>query len=62
VFDTSCLSESAIALIRLRAQSWVLVTDANRAAFRELVRAGLMESLHTFAHGPEGANRFTELG
>ena len=35
----------------------ILVTDENRAAYRELAGAGLMIPLHTFAHGDELAYR-----
>ena len=36
--------------------------EATRAAYRELVGAGLMESLHTFAHGRDSRHRLTRAG
>jgi hypothetical protein len=38
------------------------VTDANRAAYRELAAAGLMEAMHSFAGGDESVYRLTKKG
>jgi len=37
-----------------------LTVDRTRAAYRELVAAGLMIPLHTFAHGRDSRYRLTE--
>jgi hypothetical protein len=58
---TTVLSDAARALLMSRlAREWVEVTDETRPLYRELVAAGLMEPLHSFARGPEGAYRLTE--
>lgn len=55
------LSESAAALLDQRlAGERVEVTEASRPLYRELVAAGMMMPLHTFARGNEGAYRLTE--
>jgi hypothetical protein len=55
------ISESALALLRRRfAGEREEVTDDTRPLYRELVEAGLMIPLHTFALGPESAYRLTE--
>jgi hypothetical protein len=55
------LSESAVALLHRRlAGEWVEVNDETRPFYRELVSAGLMMPLHSFARGKEGAYRLTE--
>ena len=38
------------------------VTDANRAAYRELAAAGLMAAGHSFAGGDESVYRLTKEG
>ncbi len=49
---TIALSEAALALLRRRlAGEWVEVTDETRPVYRELVDAGLMIPLHSFARG-----------
>ena len=59
--STLSLSESAHALLRCRlAGERVEVTPDTRPAFRELVDAGLMIPLHTFALGRDSAYRLTE--
>jgi hypothetical protein len=54
--QTLTLSESAVAVLRFRVRGWRWkVNDRNRAAFQELVAAGIME--------PDGEDfRFTEDG
>jgi hypothetical protein len=55
------LSEAADALLRHRlAGKRVEVTDETRPLYRELVEAGLMIPLHSFARGNEGAYRLTD--
>jgi hypothetical protein len=55
------LSEAADALLRQRlAGKRVEVTDETRPLYRELVEAGLMIPLHSFARGNEGAFRLTD--
>jgi hypothetical protein len=56
VMETVALSESAVAALRFRVKGWRWkVNDRNRAAFQELVAAGIME--------PDGEDfRFTEAG
>jgi hypothetical protein len=50
--------DGALALLRRNLTGpQILVTDENRAAYRELAGAGLMIPLHTFAHGDESAYR-----
>lgn len=59
--DTTTLTEAALALLRHRlVGEWVEVTDETRPLYRELVDAGLMIPLHSFARGNEGAYRLTE--
>jgi hypothetical protein len=61
--STITLSEAAADLLKRNLSGpQILVNDENRAAYRELARAGLMIPLHTFAHGDEGAYRLTEAG
>ena len=58
---TTTLSEAAQALLRRRlAGERVDVTEQTRPLYRELVEAGLMIPLHTFALGPESAYRLSE--
>ncbi len=58
---TITLSESALALLRRRlAGERVEVTDETRPLYRELVDAGMMIPLHTFALGPNSAYRLTD--
>jgi hypothetical protein len=55
------LSDAALALLRRRlAGEWVEVNDQTRSLYGELVNAGLMIPLHSFARGNEGAYRLTE--
>jgi hypothetical protein len=59
--QTITLSEAALTLLRRRlAGEWVEVTDETRPFYRELVDAGLMIPLHSFARGRDGAYRLTE--
>jgi hypothetical protein len=66
------LSEGALALLRLHFSGRSLMMGAcnpdslpgytveeTRAAYRELVAAGLMDPLHTFAHGRDSRYRLT---
>ena len=58
---TITLSEAALVLLRRRlTDEWVEVTDETRPLYRELVDAGLMIPLHSFARGRDGAYRLTE--
>jgi hypothetical protein len=58
---TITLSDAAQELLRRRlAGEWVAVTDQTRPLYRELVEAGMMIALHSFARGAEGAFRLTE--
>ena len=58
---TITLSDAALALLLRRlAGEWVEVTDETRPLYRELVEAGMMIPLHSFARGAEGAYRLTE--
>jgi hypothetical protein len=55
------LSSEATALLRRRlARERVEVTVETRPLYRELVDAGLMMPLHTFALGPNSAYRLTD--
>ena len=55
------LSDAALALLRRRlAGEGVEVTDDTRPLYLELVAAGLMMPLHTFALGPNSAYRLTD--
>lgn len=55
------LSENALVSLRRRlAGEWVEVTEETRPLYRELVSAGMMIPLHSFARGNEGAYRLTE--
>jgi len=55
------LSRAAQALLHRRiAGEHVAITDETRAVYEELVEAGLMEPLHSFARGSNGAYRLTE--
>ena len=57
------LSRAARDLLRRRAKrEHVEVTPANLEAYRELARAGIMESFSGFMRGPEAVFRFTQLG
>jgi hypothetical protein len=59
--QTITISEAALAVLHRRlASEWVEVTDETRPLYRELVEAGLMIPLHSFARGKEGAFRLTE--
>jgi hypothetical protein len=58
---TITLSDAAQGLLcRRLAGEWVEVTDQTRPVYQELVEAGLMIPLHSFARGAEGAYRLTE--
>jgi len=58
---TITLSDAAQDLLRRRlAGEWVEVTDQTRPLYRELVEAGMMIPLHSFARGAQGAYRLTE--
>jgi hypothetical protein len=59
--QTDKLSEPAICLLRRRiAGEWVVVDEETQPIYRELVDAGLMEPLNSFARGADGAFRLTE--
>src|SRR5262249_41523707 len=59
--DAIKLSEAHLALLRRNFDGeYVKVTNHNRALYQELVVAGLMEPLHTFALGPNSACRLTQ--
>jgi hypothetical protein len=59
--QTVALSENAVVLLRRRlAGERVEVTDETRPFYRELVEAGMMISLHTFALGRDSAYRLTD--
>ena len=60
--ETTTISPEAAALLRRLAREWVEVTDETCPLYRELVDTGLMMPLHTFALGPNSANRLTEAG
>ncbi len=58
---TTALSDAAQVLLRRRlAGDRVEETDQTRPLYRELVEAGMMIPLHTFALGPESAYRLSE--
>jgi hypothetical protein len=58
--ETTTLSEAALSLLRHRlARAWVEVNEQTRPLYLELVEAGLMIPLHTFALGPNSAYRLT---
>jgi hypothetical protein len=58
---TSTPSDAALALLRRRLSGeWVEVTEETRPIYRELVDAGMMIPVHSFARGSEGAYRLTE--
>jgi hypothetical protein len=60
--QTVTLSQAALELLKRNIQgTQILVDDANREAYRELARAGLMIPLHT-PLGRESAYRMTEEG
>jgi hypothetical protein len=57
------LSPAAIALLRHRlATRDNRVTAANKEAYRELVRAGIMYAVSGFVGGPEASFRFSDEG
>jgi hypothetical protein len=57
------LSDAALARLRLHVeQDNIRIDDSNRDAHRELVLAGLMEPIHTFALGRESRYRLTKEG
>ena len=57
------LSQAARDLLRRRAnRERVEVTPANLEAYRELARAGIMESFSGFMRGPEAVFRLTQQG
>jgi len=59
--ESARLSDAALALLHRRfAGEPVEVTDETRPLYRELVAAGLMMPLHTFALGPHSAYRLTD--
>jgi hypothetical protein len=61
--QTIALSEAALALFRRRISGErVEVADDNRALYRELEAAGLMEPRHSFIRGNDGHYRLTEAG
>lgn len=56
------LSEAARDVLRRRLAGDEEVIDANRDAYRELVKAGIMVPMHTFIGGREAAYTFTQQG
>jgi hypothetical protein len=63
IMRTVILSQAAQAQMRLHMeQDGIRVDDANREAYRELARAGIMYPVSTFARGPEAYFRFTPEG
>jgi hypothetical protein len=59
--QTITLSDLALALLRRRLTGEpVEVTDETRPLYQELVEAGMMMPLHTFALGPNSAFRLTD--
>jgi hypothetical protein len=61
--ETTTLSDAAISLFRLHLEHRRTVDlDANREAYRELARAGLMVAGSSFAGGDESVYRVTKLG
>jgi hypothetical protein len=56
------LSRAAVARFRRPLAGDREVTDASRAAYRELAAAGLMEAMHSFAGGDESVYRLTKEG
>jgi len=62
--QTMTLSEAAIALFRLHIERHgdIIVNDANRDAYRELERAGLMVLGNSFRYGPGSIYRVSKLG
>ncbi len=57
------LSEVALLQFRLHLQGdFIRVDDANREAYRELARAGLMIPMSGYASGPESHYRLTKEG
>ena len=56
------LSRAALAQFRRHVAGDRDVTDANRAAYRELAAAGLMGAGHSFAGGDESIYRLTKEG
>jgi hypothetical protein len=61
--STTTLSEKARALLLRRVSGErVPVTDENRAAYQELVVAGIMIAGHSFSLGRESMYKFTEAG
>jgi hypothetical protein len=57
------LPAAAHALLRHRlVGEWVEVNAETMPTYQELVEAGMMESLHSFARGSSGAYRLTEIG
>jgi hypothetical protein len=58
---TVTLSEDALTLLRRRLSGErVEVTQETRPLYRQLVDAGMMIPLHSFALGPEGAYRLSD--
>jgi hypothetical protein len=61
--STTTLSEKARALLLRRVSGErVQTTDENRAAYQELVAAGIMVPGHSFSLGRESVYKFTEAG
>jgi hypothetical protein len=61
--NTTSLSPAALALFRLHVERHGdLDVDANREAYRELERAGLMIVGNTFAGGQDSIYHVTKLG
>jgi len=62
--QTMTLSEAAVALFRLHIERRgdIIVNDANREAYRELERAGLMIQGNSFRYGPGSIYSVSRLG
>jgi hypothetical protein len=60
----TALSDAAQALfcLHIERRGDILVDDSNRAAYRELARAGLMVAGNSFAGGQESVYHVTKLG
>ena len=58
------LSNEALALFRLHIECHgdIIVNDENRAAYRELERAGLMVLGNSFRYGPGSIYRVSKVG
>ena len=60
--STLKLSKKAQTVLTEASREYVAVTPDNLDAYRELTKAGLMESFSGFMRGPEATFRFTAEG